>query len=247
MIDDTQFHVDNEAYYNQVRDLGRDGVVWESSGFCPPYDYTRQYFGMFHGLENWVYVQYDYPDAFACLVAALDRKAERLVALLANVPARFVGVGSLDGNYGPAQFESWVLPFYLKYVPMLQARGKICSIHAHASNLRSFRDQLKATGVRMIEAFTPPPVGDLSLAEARAAWGRETVIWVHFPETIFLYGPDQTKAYALDLLRSDPCPESLVISITEMGIACVSDDEGERAFKAGIRALMDAIDEFARG
>jgi hypothetical protein len=91
----------------------------------------------------------------------------------------------------------------------------------------------------------PPPISDLPIEEARAAWGEDTVIWVNFPETVFWYGTEQTKAYTLDLLESDPRPDRLVIGMTEMGTYGVTDDETERAFKEGLRAILDAIDEFS--
>jgi hypothetical protein len=68
---------------------------------------------------------------------------------------------------------------------------------------------------------------------------------VNFPETIFFSGADETKAYTLNLMESDPRPDRLVIGMTEMGTYGVTNDETERIFKAGVRAIMDAIDEFA--
>lgn len=244
MIDDTVYHADSALYHNLARDLGEDGVIWETGSFSAPYDETRGYFGIYNGLENWIYAQQDYPAEFERLVAALERRAERMADLLLRAPARIVTFGGLEGNYSPAQFERHTLPFFQKHVPVLQGAGKLCALHAHASNLRGYAQVLKRTGCRIIEAFTPPPVGDFALADARAAWGPETIIWVHFPETIFWYGPDQVRDYTRDLIRSDPHPESLVLSITEMGTACISDDEGERAFAAGLRALMDAVEGY---
>jgi len=243
MIEDTTYYTDTSNYSDLRRDLGSDGVIWEN-GFEPPYNATQGYFGAYHGLEKWIYDQIDYPDHFAELLKALERRAERMYPLLAESPADVIGLGDFQGNYSPKDFERLVLPFYEKYVPLLQTGGRICKIHAHASNLNGFKGVLKRTGVDMMDAFTPPPVGDLSVADARAAWGEEMLIWVHVPETIFLYGADETRAYILDLLQSDPHPERLILSITEMGIACVSDDEGERVFKAGLRAVMDAIETF---
>jgi hypothetical protein len=95
----------------------------------------------------------------------------------------------------------------------------------------------------VIEAFTPPPVGDLSLAEAREAWGPEVVIWVNFPETLFLLGKDKTYEYTVELLKQDEGSGRLVIGMTEMGSYGITDDESERQFKDGMRAIVDAIDE----
>jgi hypothetical protein len=99
-------------------------------------------------------------------------------------------------------------------------------------------------GFKVIEAFTPPPVGELSLAEVRQAWGKETVIWVNFPETIFYSGYEATKQYAIDLLKADAPGDRLVISFTEMGLWGALNHETERIFKAGTRAIMDAIEEY---
>ncbi|GAG44777.1 unnamed protein product, partial [marine sediment metagenome] len=110
---------------------------------------------------------------------------------------------------------------------------------------RAFAELIGETRVDVVEAFTPPPIGDLSLADARAAWGPDTIIWVNFPETVFWYGADQTRDYTLDLLGQDPRPDRLVIGMTEMGTYGVTDDESEQVFKDGMRAIMDAIDEFS--
>jgi len=86
-------------------------------------------------------------------------------------------------------------------------------------------------------------VGELPLKEARAAWGEDTIIWVNFPETIFWSGAEETKRYAIELLKSDPPGHALVIGFTEMGLWGATDDKTEQAFKAGTMAIMEAIEE----
>lgn len=246
MVEDTTYHADGGPYFDALRDVGDDGVVRVTAFDGPPYDEALAYFGLetAAGLANWCYAQQDYPNQLARLVAALDRKADEALALVVDCPAPFVSLGSLDGFYGPKQFRESVVPFYKRATEALHAHGKICSLHAHTPQIRDFAALIKEAGFDVVEAFTPPPYGDLSLAEARAAWGEEMVIWVNFPETIFYSGPDATREYTLDLLRGDRpgCP--LVIGFTEAGLGCVVSDEVERVFKAGFLAIMDALDEF---
>jgi hypothetical protein len=129
-------------------------------------------------------------------------------------------------------------------VPYLQSRGKLCALHCDATrNMRAIAPLLRETGVAIIEAFTPPPVGEMSLADVRAVWGPETVIWVNPPETVFWAGERATHDWTIDLLRSDPHADRLVLGFTEMGPWGATDDETERIFKAGTRAIMDAIDD----
>jgi len=241
MIEDTVFYPFNENYYGLVRSLGEDGIPYERGGLVPPYDESVH----FLGLIRWSYEQVDHPDQFTNLLKALERRVERKLPLVINSPAKLVNVGSIAGSYGPKGFKRYMLPFYKKYIPLLHKAGKICALHAHNSNLRAFKELISQSGVDVVEAFTPPPVGDLSIAEAREAWGPETIIWVNFPETIFYQGKEQTKKYTIDLLRNDPSRDSLVIGFTEMGASGIVDNNSERIFKEGIRAIMDAIEEVA--
>ena len=155
----------------------------------------------------------------------------------------FVGLGDLDGTWGPAKMFMYDLPVYQKWIPRLKAKGKVTSIHAHGRNLSKFKDYIQETGCDVVEAFTPPPIGDLSLADARAAWGEDTVIWLNFPETIFLSGREATKQYVIDLIKSDPYQHALVLSFTEMGLWGAMNDEQDRLFKEGTMAILDAIEE----
>ena len=237
MVDNTAFHADYAGFLGHVRDVGSDGIV-RLTGPAPAYDATEHFFS----LEGWAAAQHDYPDHFARLLAACERRLERMMPLILQAPGKLTAMGSLSGIYGPRQYEKYVVPFYQKYVPQLVAAGKIPILHAHNSNLTAFVDLVKQTGVPAVEAFTPPPCGDLSLANARKAWGPDTVVWLNFPETLFLLGKQQTYDYTVDLLKQDKGSGRLVIGMTEMGSYGITDDESERQFKEGMRAIVDAID-----
>ena len=199
-----------------------------------------------YGLDNWVFHQRDHPDHFARLLQAQEKRDEKRLQLVADSPAEFVSFGWIEGLWGPEQFRKYELPFYQKWVPFLQSRGKICAMHCDVTrDLKSYKAVIAETGIDVIEAFTPPPVANLSLKEARAAWGDETIIWVNFPETIFWSGgPEGTRQYTIELLKSDAPGKALVIGFTEMGLWGATDDETERAFKAGTLAIMEAIETY---
>jgi hypothetical protein len=247
MLEDTVFHAEPSVYFDEARDVGRDGIVreWGIDPVLenPPYGASKRFFGQVYGLDKWVYEQHDHPDHFARLLEALERREERRLLLVAESPAEFIAFGEVDGVWSVRQFRKYELPFYKKWVPFFQSKGKICALHVHATNLAQYRDAVTETGVDVFEAFTPPPVGDLSLKEARKAWGGEAIIWVNFPETMFWSGAEATKRYAIELLKSDPPGNALVIGFTEMGFWGAANDETERVFKAGTNAIMEAIEE----
>jgi hypothetical protein len=232
-----------------VRDLGEDGIVrdWALDFEAAPYGAVRRYFGEINGLDRWVYAQLDYPDHFAALVEAQTRRDERRLSIMVDSPAELLGLGWIEGIWSPAQFKKHELPFYQKWVPYLQSRGKICALHCDATkSMKGYKDLIAQIGFKVIEAFTPPPVGEVSLAEVRQAWGDEVVIWMNFPETIFYSGSEATKQYMIDLLYSDAPGNRLVISFTEMGLWGALNDETEKIFKTGAQAVMDAIEEHGK-
>jgi hypothetical protein len=235
LIDGTSYQADAESFLKADRELGDDGILhtWTDE---PPY-MDAQYF---LGLERWSYEQVDHPAEFRALLAALGRRQERRLALLLECPDYFVNLGNLAGNFGPSEYAAQILPYYRRWVPPFKEKGKKVTLHADASNLREYRDLVPATGVDVIEAFTPPPVGNLSLAEARSAWGEDVTIWINFPETVFYSGRAATMEYTVELLRSDPCPNKL-IGLTEMGLLGVN-ASNEGIFKDGILAILDGID-----
>jgi hypothetical protein len=248
MLEDTTFQVDNSGYYDLLRDIGADGIFrdWGLDFEASPYGATRRYFGEIYGLDKWIYHQHDHPDHFAKLVEAQTRRDERRLKLVGDSPAEFLGFGWIEGLWSPDQFRKWELPFYKKWVSYLQSKGKILSLHCDVTrDLNSYKEVIAETNVDVVEAFTPPPVSDLSLREARECWGN-IIIWVNFPETIFWAGAQATKEYTIQLLKSAAPGDRLVLSFTEMGTWGATDDATERCFKAGTLAIMDAIEEHGK-
>ncbi len=247
MLENTSFHADNSIYFNTLRDIGKDGI-FRDTGLdheSSPYSATRRYFGYEYGLENWIYAQRNHPDHFAQLVQAQQRRDERRLQLVADSPCDFIGFGWLEGLVSPKQFREHELPFYQKWISTLQSRGKICALHCDAiKNLSRYGQVVAEIGAAVVEAFTPAPVGEISLKEARQAWGQDTVIWINFPETIFWGGEEATRQYTKELLLSDPPGNALVISFTEMGLWGAVDEGTQRVFQAGTLAIMDSIEKF---
>jgi len=245
MIDDTVFGADDSIYYNALRDIGADGIFRDCAlDFeASPYGATRRYFGEIYGLDEWVYHQRDHPDHFAKLVEAQRRRDERGLQVVAESPAEFMGFGWLEGLWSPEQFRKYELPFYKQWVSYLQSKGKILALHCDATfNLVSYKEVIAETGIDVVEAYTPPPISDLSLKDARQAWPN-IIIWVNFPETIFWMGAEATRQYTIELLKSAAPGDRLVLGFTEMGTWGATDDATEQCLKGGTVAVMEAIEE----
>ena len=166
MIEDTEFHADNTLYSDTMRDLGGDGLFTEYGCAMTPYGYARYLFGDTSGFDKWIFEQADHPREFARLLEAIVAREERRMEFIVKSPAEYVRLGDIDGSWGPKDVKRYDLPFIKKWVPYLQSHGKILCVHAHAINLAFFKEIIAEMGYNVVEAFTPPPVGNLSLSEA---------------------------------------------------------------------------------
>jgi hypothetical protein len=249
MAEDALWHLDNSTYSDVEFEIGGDGIV-RCQGPRPAYEVSLDLYGGYHGavqqrqaLVRWAAEQERYGDAFSGLLAAIEGREERQLAAVLSSPVWWVSLGQNDGVLGPTRRREHVLPFYQRVTPQLHAAGKIASLHAHATNLRSFGGLIAETGVDVVEAFTPPPGGDLSLAEARQAWGSQVVIWVNLPDAVVWWPTEAIRRYVLGLVESDPHPEALMIGFTETGLLGIVDEESDAAYRRGLMAIADALDE----
>lgn len=168
------------------------------------------------------------------------------MSLIIDSPAKIVNLGAISGLYGPKQFEKYDLPFYKKYTHYLHAKGKICMVHAHSTNLKCIIDLIPQTGLDIIESFMPPPIGDLSIEDARAAWGDKIVIWAGFPDHILYWDVGKIKEYTLDILRSAAPFGSFIIGMEEQGLNGIIDDRSEYFIKRDLRTVIDVVNKYGK-
>jgi hypothetical protein len=134
----------------------------------------------------------------------------------------------------PRLFERFVAPVYRRVMPAMRAAGKIPIAHYDGSN-RPLMKAISQTDLPVIEAFTPPPMGDLRLSEARAAWP-EKVIGINFPGFLFVEPFETIRAYTLDLLREGGQGGRFYLGCTE--------DFPMHEFEKTFTAMHDALVEF---
>ena len=248
MAEDAIFHVDPSQANDTDFEIGADGVV-RCEGPRAPYDLACEAYGCYRGapqmrreLIRWAAEQESNAQAYSQLLEALGRQEEKRLEAVLDTKVQWVSLGRLDGLYGPARWREHVLPYYQEVVPRLHTAGKQVSLHAHAANLGAFKALIAETGVDLVEAITPPPAGDLTLADARQAWGAQTVIWVNLPDALLWWTPEAIEAYVVNLIKSDPHPEALMVGFTETGLLGIVDEESDAAYRRCLLAVADALD-----
>ena len=133
----------------------------------------------FVGLENFALHLFDLEDALLELYDAMRRNVRLTGEIVAGGPGRFVAIleNFTAETLGPARYERFHLPVYDEVIAMMHQAGKIVGTH-YDGKLSSCRDQIARAPMDLIESFTTPPEGDMSVGEARAAWPRK-LLWAN--------------------------------------------------------------------
>lgn len=229
IVEDTVYEPQYDVYQQLKEELEGDGVVTVGGDYTP----LMKIIVNFMGFWNFALMQMKHMDKIDELVKALDEKYVEMYSIIAKSPAKIVRIGdNIDGKMiSPKLFEKYCLPYYNKYAEILKKPGRYVISHMDG-RLKILKELIAKTKLDAIEAFTPPPMGDLPVAEARKAWG-DKVIWMNFPEEVFLRSREEIEMYTKNLLKEMAPGFRYIISITE--------DIHPDHFKKGIEAVTRVI------
>ena len=90
--------------------------------------------------------------------------------------------------------------------------------------------------IDFVEGFTPPPMGDLTVPEARSAWPKKA-LWVNFPGSVLLGSDEEIFRFAFQLLGTGMGAGGFLLTLTEEFA------NPERS----LRLLADAVRRFNAG
>ncbi len=227
----TSFEPDYQPWLDADREMGDGGIVIGEVMPIPLMTLMVAWTGV-EGLAEGIY---HHTQKFESLLDALNQHYDRQIQLAAESPAEVIWFGdNVTGSIvSPRLFERYLAPVYARVLPVLRAAGKFPIAHYDGSN-KPLAASLARTALPVIEAFTPPPGGDLSVEDAKAAWP-EKVVWVNFPGAMFLEPEETIYAYMRELLQKGAPGGRLVIGCTEEFPL----EDFEKTFTAIGRAMAD--------
>ncbi|MFP4563127.1 MAG: uroporphyrinogen decarboxylase family protein [Spirochaetia bacterium] len=99
---------------------------------------------------------------------AMDRILDYTAAIdAAGVDLHSVGGNVPGGFLGKATYDTHILPYEKKYIDFVQKNGTPAMYH-NCGEIMNLVDSYKGLGVRVVEPFSPPPLGDCAdLAAAK--------------------------------------------------------------------------------
>ncbi|MBP6507166.1 MAG: hypothetical protein KA257_06340 [Opitutaceae bacterium] len=235
LLRDEVYEPDYATFARAAQELGDDGICRGVIGLEPLQELiSGGVMKMEQFCEEWM----ERRDEVLSLYEILVENRRRIYPLVAQSPA---GHSNYGGNVtpeiiGPKVFEEYYLPHYHEAAEMLHRHGKLIGCHFDANN-KIIADAIARTPLDYIEAFTPAPDTDMTLAEARAAWP-DKVLWINFPSSVHLQPDAAVEQTAVDLLN-EACPvDGLLVGITE--------NMPSERWADSCRAIMDGLDRHAR-
>lgn len=212
-------HTQYKPYYYPVEDqlqrIGDDGIVITTIPYEPmqrllvTWVGSRLYLDL---LKNREEVEEVYN--------AIERKyEEELFPISADSPSEVIAYGgNIDSVLvNPQMFEKYYLPTYEKCWKVFHSKGKLLNVHMDGK-LKALTELIAKSKVDIVEAVTPPPMGDLPLDKALSSW-KDKIIWINFPSAISTAlgpRPSTVKEYLLEQLeKTIPSDRIMLIASTE--------------------------------
>ena len=199
VVEHTVFRSNESGLRAKVRDLGEDGVVLARMDRCP---YQKLLIEL-AGPEQFLMDLYTDPGPVTELLEVMDRRMDEAFAMILESQAEVVWQPdniTVDMT-PPERFRQFCVPFYAKHARQLQAAGKAYAVHMDG-RLGPLKELIASCPFDAVESFSLPEVGgDLTLAQARAAWP-DKVILPNFPAPLCQRSDQEITAY-LDRLMGE--------------------------------------------
>jgi len=155
-----------------------------------------------------------YPDLVEDLYRAISKSREPLYEIAAKSPAPIIYCGdNIDGVLvNPKLFQKYFMPEYEKQAKVLHEHGKLMAVHMDGK-VGALKDLIAKTPIDIVEGLHSPPMGDLPIGEALSLW-KDKVVWIGFPGSVYILGPEAVKKHALNLLREIGSGDRLVVEMS---------------------------------
>jgi hypothetical protein len=211
LINDMNFEPCFEQFETAVKQDGGDSFFRGGLGLEPMQALISDYMSSETFCMEW----FDNRDEILKLYEALVIQRRRVYKLCADSPATAFNYG---GNVTPEivgleRFKEYYVPHYNEAAEVLHRKGKKIGVHFDA-NCRLIADEIAKTRLDYIEAFTPSPDTDMTLAEARQIWP-DKILWINFPSSVHLEDVETIKNVTRGLLMQMAQPEKFIMGITE--------------------------------
>lgn len=212
----TYFDPAYDDYLAYEREIGDDGYPMISVGDCPFHHFLLRLSG-YHAAY---YELADHLPQVEHLIKVMEQvEMARMWPVVLDSPARLIlhGIHFDTQMTPPRLFERYITPYYKQIAPQLRGRGKVLTYHADDDS-RLILKQVKDAGFGMAECFATAPLVEVTLEEARQAWGADVIIFGGVPSIILeeqVMGEAEFEAYMQDLFRVIAPGDAIILGVAD--------------------------------
>ncbi len=211
MVEDERYE-ENYAAYQQMDDyLGSDFILRAGVGSTP----LHQIMISWMGVETFAIEWAERRDEIIALNDVMVKKRREVYPLVANSPASHANYGGneVPEVMGRERFRDYCVPVYEEAAEVLREGGVLLGSHLDGNGI-AWADEVAGSPLDYIEAFTPPPDCDLSVAEALDRWPGK-FLWLNFPSSIHLATSARIEEITRQLIDESGPGDRVIIGITE--------------------------------
>ena len=147
-------------------EIGDDGIAFIQLSYTA---WQRAWIEM-AGPERAVIDFHMKPDEILEFIDLHRRWHTRLAEFAAGSPAKFVDIGeNISDMTSPNYYKEYCKPIYEIYSKNFEGTGKVLGVHMDG-RLGSIKKDIAETSINVVESFSVPPTGDISLTEVKNIW-----------------------------------------------------------------------------
>lgn len=211
LVEDEQYEPNYEEFLRAQHDFGEDAIFRAGIGATPLHQIMIEWMGVETFATEWA----ERRDEILKLCDATARRRREIYPLVAKSPALHANYGGneVPEVMGLERFKEHVVPVWNEAAEVFHKHGKLLGSHLDGNN-RLWAKEVAASALDYVEAFTPAPDTDLSVAQALEAWP-DKVLWINYPSSVHLASDEQVERTTRRILKEAAPGDRLIIGITE--------------------------------
>lgn len=231
MVEDQVFRPNYEAYAEAERWMGQDVILRGAVGGTPLHQIMIHWMGVEVFAVEWA----ERRDEILELEKLMRDRQREVYPIVADSPITHANYGGneVPEVMGAERFAEFCVPLYDECAEVFAAKGKLLGSHLDGNN-KPWAHLVAGARLDYVEAFTPAPDTDMSLAEALEAWA-DKVLWINFPSSLHLADIETIKRTTRELIDAAAGTNRLIIGITE--------DIPEDRWQQNLLAISEVINE----
>jgi hypothetical protein len=234
LVEDERYEPNYEEFLKAERDFGEDAIFRAAIGATPLHQIMIHWMGVETFAVEWV----ERRDEILSLCDAMVGQLRRIYPLVAKSPALHANYGGneVPEVMGLERFKEYVVPLWNEAAEVFHKHGKLVGSHLDGNN-KLWAREVAESALDYVEAFTPAPDTDMSVAEALQAWP-DKVLWINYPSSVHVASVERIEETSRQMLREAAPGDRFIMGVTE--------DVPKDRWQQNLLAISRVIDEHGK-